>query len=171
LPAPPAVESRRLLKGGTLQPHAAPEESGAAELVSGTFIVLRILVVDDDASVSGAIAAFLRRPGLEVAVADGPEEGMRVLAKFAFDLMLVDIFMPKMRGYQSIRVFHERAPTTPLIAMSGHHFSKLSTSSDDFLETTRQLGATRFLRKPFTQSALVSAVNECLAAPRGAIRP
>jgi len=33
--------------------------------------------------------------------------------------MIVDIFMPHMRGFESIRIFHERAPTIPLIAMSG----------------------------------------------------
>jgi CheY-like chemotaxis protein len=133
--------------------------------------VLRILVVDDDPSVSAAIVAYLRRPGLEIKVADGGESGIRALAASTFDLMLIDIFMPKMRGYQSIRIFHERAPNTPLIAMSGYGFAKLSTSSQDFLATTRQLGATLFLRKPFTPSTLLSAVNECLAGPRRTARP
>ena len=133
--------------------------------------MVRILVVDDDPSVCGAIVAYLRRPGLEIRVADGREAGLRALATFTFDLMLIDIFMPHMRGYQSIRIFHERAPTIPLIAMSGYGFSKLSTSSNDFLKTTRQLGATRFLRKPFTPITLLSAVNECLAGPRRAVRP
>jgi CheY-like chemotaxis protein len=34
--------------------------------------------------------------------------------------MIVDIFMPHMRGLESIRIFHQRAPTVPLIAMSGY---------------------------------------------------
>ncbi len=84
--------------------------------------------------------------------------------------MLVDIVMPYMRGYQSIRTFHERAPNIPLIAMSGYGFSKLSTSSHDFLATTRQLGATLFLRKPFTSATLLAAVNECLAGPGSVAR-
>jgi CheY-like chemotaxis protein len=36
------------------------------------------------------------------------------------NLMIVDIFMPHMRGLESIRIFHERAPTVPLIATSGY---------------------------------------------------
>jgi CheY-like chemotaxis protein len=34
--------------------------------------------------------------------------------------MIVDIFMPHMRGLESIRIFHERTPTVPLIATSGY---------------------------------------------------
>jgi CheY-like chemotaxis protein len=132
--------------------------------------MVRILVVDDDPSVSAAIVALLQRPGLEIKVANGRDSGLRALAGSAFDVMLIDIFMPNVRGYQSIRIFHERAPNIPLIAMSGYNFAKLSASTNDFLETTRQLGATRFLRKPFTASTLLSAINECLAGAGRATR-
>jgi CheY-like chemotaxis protein len=39
--------------------------------------------------------------------------------------MIVDIFMPNMRGFESIRVFHNHAPTVPLIAITGYAFSGL----------------------------------------------
>jgi CheY-like chemotaxis protein len=44
---------------------------------------------------------------------------MGSLENASFDLMIGDIFMPHMRGFESIRVFHERAPSVALIAMSG----------------------------------------------------
>ena len=79
--------------------------------------------------------------------------------------MLVDIFMPHMRGFESIRLFHERAPEIPLVAMSGYAFANADTASPDFLRMTLELGATRCLRKPFTPQALLAAVNDCLAKP------
>ena len=133
--------------------------------------MVRILVVDDDASISAAIVTYLRRPGVEIKVADGREAGIRALAGSTFDVMLIDIFMPHMRGYEFVRIFHELAPTIPLIAMSGRDFAKLSKSSHDFLKTILQHGATRFLRKPFTPATLLSAVNECLTGPRRPARP
>lgn len=83
--------------------------------------------------------------------------------------MLVDVFMPYMRGYESIPVFHERAPSIPLIAMSGYSFANLATPTRDFLAMTLQYGATRALRKPFTPSTLASAVTECLINPSRAV--
>jgi len=80
--------------------------------------------------------------------------------------MLVDIFMPHMRGFESIRIFHERAPDIPLVAMSGYAFANADTTSPDFLRMTLELGATRCLRKPFTPAALLAAVNDCLNKPR-----
>ena len=79
----------------------------------------RVLIVDDDPMVCAAIEIYLERHGFDVTVADGGEAGLRALEDAGFDLMLVDIFMPHMRGFESIRIFHERAPTIPLIAMSG----------------------------------------------------
>jgi CheY-like chemotaxis protein len=126
--------------------------------------VTRILVVDDDRMVCDTIEVCLEHRGFEVTVADGGEAGMRALEASTFDVMLVDIFMPHMRGFESVRIFHERAPAIPLIAMSGYAFASLDASAPDFLKKTLELGATCCLRKPFTSDALVSAVNECLAA-------
>ena len=125
----------------------------------------RVLVVDDDPMVSMAIEVCLQRQGLEVTIADGGEAGMRELASGEFDVMIVDIFMPHMRGFESIRMFHERAPQIPLIAMSGYAFANADTSSPDFLRMTLELGATCCLRKPFTPKALLAAVNNCLTKP------
>jgi CheY-like chemotaxis protein len=125
----------------------------------------RVLVVDDDPMVSMAIEVCLQRQGMEVTVADGGEAGMRALASQTFDVMIVDIFMPHMRGFESIRIFHERAPGIPLIAMSGYAFASTDTSSPDFLRMTLELGATCCLRKPFTPKALLAAVNDCLQKP------
>lgn len=125
----------------------------------------RVLVVDDDPMVSMAIEVCLQRQGMEVTVADGGETGMRELASATYDVMIVDIFMPHMRGFESIRMFHERAPQIPLIAMSGYAFANADTSSPDFLRMTLELGAACCLRKPFTPKALLAAVNDCLQKP------
>jgi CheY-like chemotaxis protein len=123
----------------------------------------RVLVVDDDPMVCMAIEVYLERHDCQVTVADGGEAGLRALEGATFDLMIVDIFMPHMRGFESIRIFHERAPTVPLIAMSGYAFANLNSPAPDFLRMALELGASRCLRKPFTPVALLAVINECLA--------
>jgi len=122
----------------------------------------RILVVDDDRHVRQAIAAWLKGCGFRVAVADGSANGLAALDDASFDLMIVDIFMPDMRGFESIRLFHQRAPTVPLIAISGYAFAD---AEDDrtCLRMALSLGATRCLRKPFRPSTLLRSIDECLS--------
>jgi CheY-like chemotaxis protein len=133
--------------------------------------VPRILVVDDDPMVCMAIEVFLERHNFQVKIADGGEAGLRVLEGTAFDLMIVDIFMPHMRGFESIRIFHEQAPSIPLIAMSGYAFANLDTPAPDFLRMALELGATRCLRKPFAPAALLAVINECLAEAQSRFAP
>ena len=122
----------------------------------------RILVVDDDPMVCAAIKICLERHSFDVTIANGGEAGLRALEDAGFDLMLLDIFMPHMRGFESIRIFHERAPAIPLIAMSGYAFASSASPSPDFLRMALELGATRCLRKPFTPDALLTTIRECL---------
>ncbi len=129
----------------------------------------RVLVVDDDPMVCMAIEVYLERHGFEVTIADGGESGLRALGDTAFDLMIVDIFMPHMRGFESIRIFHERAPTVPLIAMSGYAFANLDSPAPDFLRMALELGAARCLRKPFTPAALLTAISECMAEAKSGL--
>jgi len=128
-------------------------------------IMARILVVDDDLLVCEAIEVCLQDQGFEVTVANGGEAGIRALETSTFDVMLVDIFMPHMRGFESIRIFHERAPATPLVAMSGYAFANIEPPSPDFHKMAFELGASSCLRKPFTPKLLLAAVNECLTKP------
>ena len=144
------------------------QDSGVAELSDAQIqpqgaSMPRVLVVDDDPMVCMAIEVYLERHSFHVTIADGGEAGLRALEGTAFDLMIVDIFMPHMRGFESIRIFHERAPTIPLIAMSGYASANLDSPAPDFLRMALELGATRCLRKPFTPVALLTVINECLA--------
>jgi CheY-like chemotaxis protein len=123
----------------------------------------RILIVDDDPLICLAMRAWLKRYGFRVAVADGGTSGLAALDNSTFDLMIVDVFMPHMRGFESIRMFHERAPTVPLVAISGYAFSGLQASSPDFLRMALRLGATRCLRKPFRPTTLLAVIDECLS--------
>lgn len=138
--------------------------SGSTQIwFRGLTDMTRVLVVDDDPMVCMAIEISLERHGFEVLIADGGDTGLRALEGAGFDLMIVDIFMPHMRGFESIRIFHERAPQIPLIAMSGYAFANLDSPAPDFLRMALELGAARCLRKPFTPMALLTVINECLA--------
>jgi CheY-like chemotaxis protein len=123
----------------------------------------RILVVDDDRTVCDAIRLWLEVEGFQVTTADGTVSGLRALEQETFDVMIVDIFMPGMRGFESVRTFHQRALTVPLIAISGYAFASVHTPAPDFLKMTLELGATRCLRKPFKPTTLLAVIADCLA--------
>jgi CheY-like chemotaxis protein len=122
----------------------------------------RILVVDDDLHVGQAIRVWLKHHGFRVSTADSGPGGLAALDNASFDLMIVDVFMPQMRGFEAIRLFHERAPTVPLIAISGYAFADIDTSGAEFLRLATRLGATRCLRKPFKPATLLAVIDECL---------
>ena len=123
----------------------------------------RILVVDDDLHIRLAISIWLKRCGFRVAITDGGEIGLAALNEGTFDLMIVDVFMPNMRGFESIRVFHNQAPTVPLIAISGYAFSAPETDDAASFRMALSLGATRCLRKPFRPATLLGVIDECLS--------
>jgi DNA-binding response OmpR family regulator len=146
--------------------HASIIESAKRKTQTGTEGLRHILVVDDDPMACLAMEVYLQRNDFRVTIAEGGEAGLRALENGQFDLMIIDIFMPHMRGFESIRIFHERAPGVPLIAMSGYAFANLNSPAPDFLRMALELGAARCLRKPFTPDALLAAVSGCLGDHR-----
>jgi DNA-binding NtrC family response regulator len=131
----------------------------------------RILVVDDDPSVCQSIRIILRRNGYHVVTADGAEAGLAALERTRFDLMIVDVFMPQMHGFESIRIFHRRAPRLPLVAISGYAFTDIAADTPDFLSLAIELGAWRCLRKPFMSAALLFVIKESLQEARSGSVP
>jgi CheY-like chemotaxis protein len=122
-----------------------------------------LLLVDDDPLLRSAVRTWLEAEGYQVVTAECGVTGLNALRGADFDLMIVDIFMPHMRGFESIRVFHQCAPTTPLIAISGYVFAENRTPAPDFLRMALELGASRCLRKPFTPTTLLGVVASVLA--------
>ena len=124
--------------------------------------MIRILVIEDDPSVGAAIRLTLAREGGETIHVDGAYAGIRMFESANFDLVIVDLFMPEMNGLQIISEVRARAPTMPIIAMSGFRFRDSMDSSLDFLGMAVKAGATTVLPKPFKPSQLTAAVEASL---------
>jgi CheY-like chemotaxis protein len=101
----------------------------------------RILVVGDDLHIGQAVRIWPKHHGFRVSTADGGTSGLAALDNATLDLMIADVFTPSMRGLEAIRLFHERAPTMPLVAISGYAFADMEISAPEFLRLATRPGA------------------------------
>jgi len=125
----------------------------------------RILIVDDDTLVLASVQMQLIHAGHEVLAVDQARKAVLALERQPFDLVIVDVFMPGMDGYQAIKEFQRLDPGIPIIAMSGVMFRESSQRhAPDFLGMAGKLGATRTLNKPFKPAELIEAVQACSEA-------
>jgi len=120
-----------------------------------------ILVVDDSITVRKLISGKLEKSGHDVLCACDGEEAIKALERFAPDLVLLDIDMPKMDGYQVCKLIRGRASTkeVPVIMISG---------KDGFFDKVRgkMAGATDHISKPFGPETLMKALENYLAVPQ-----
>ena len=120
----------------------------------------RVLAIDDDGAVCATVGVILERAGHQVVTAQDGRGGLKRLEADHFDLLLIDIFMPEMDGFETIRVVHKSRPKLPIIVMSG---SIEKAKMPDYLSFATKLGAIESLGKPFKPAALVEVVDRCLA--------
>lgn len=80
---------------------------------------VRLLVVDDDASIREVSAAVLTEEGYHVLTANDGMHALEVLPQFGPDLVITDLRMPRMTGFELLTVIRERFPRLPVIAVSG----------------------------------------------------
>ena len=122
-----------------------------------------VLVIDDDESVRKSLSMMLRSLRLGVFAAPDAETGIGLLAVGEFDIVLVDIFMPGMDGFATIREIRKLRPDLPIVAMSGRRFTSPTPGKPDFLGMAVRLGANEALQKPFAPADLCAAIGRCLA--------
>lgn len=118
----------------------------------------RILLIDDDDSVRRMINLALSRLGHAVTEAGNGKEGLALLDRKAFDLVITDIVMPEMEGIEVLMALRKRQPPMKTIAISGGG----CMAAVDYLQMAKTMGATTVLEKPFTTAALATAVAETL---------
>ncbi|HEX9925927.1 MAG TPA: response regulator [Anaerolineae bacterium] len=121
-----------------------------------------ILVVDDSPTICRLVATTLEKRGFEVLTA---ADGMEALAKLNErlpDLILLDITMPRLDGYQLCKIIKGNAATkdTPVIMLSG---------KDGFFDKVkgRMAGAVGYITKPFKPHTLLETVNKHLDRQQG----
>jgi CheY-like chemotaxis protein len=124
----------------------------------------RILVVDDDAAVQATVRLLLERAGHSVVTAGDGRKGLALCETGDFDLLFLDIFMPGMDGFETMRMVRQHHPLIPIIVISGRPISPEPDSAPDFLTMATKLGAVSSLQKPFKPSDLLAAVTGCLEA-------
>jgi signal transduction histidine kinase len=134
----------------TSEPAAVPEPA-----LADTQLTAPVLVVEDDPRVRELIRVVLVRAGHEVVAVAGPHAALAALNRQpAISLMLVDIVMPEMDGYDLVAVARKISPGVHVVFMSGFAH-----------DATRHPSGDSFLAKPFTVESLTGIVQEALAAP------
>ena len=126
----------------------------------------RILIVDDDAAVQTTVRLLLERAGHSVVTAGDGRKGLALFEASEFDLLFLDIFMPGMDGFETMRMVHQHRPLVPIIVISGRPMSADEGGAPDFLTMATKLGAVSSLQKPFKPAALLAAVTDCLEAAK-----
>lgn len=128
----------------------------------------RILVVDDEVLVRTLLRMTLERAGHEVDVAADGTEGMRCLRENPADLVIIDLFMPKKDGIQSIIELRLNHADVKVIAISGggRTLPFMHRKADEFLYMAKVLGADESFAKPVDREELLAAVERLVGADR-----
>jgi two-component system OmpR family response regulator len=108
---------------------------------------MRVLVVDDDARMAGAIRRGLQYEGLVVDVAAGGEEALRVAGATEYDVVVLDVLMPGLDGFETCRRMRDEGRWMPVLML---------TARDSVEDRVRGLdgGADDYLTKPFSLAEL-----------------
>jgi two-component system, chemotaxis family, chemotaxis protein CheY len=117
---------------------------------------LSLLITDDSIIARKKIKGLLKDMGFKISEAVSGKEALEAMEIEKFDLLLLDLLMPEIDGFEVLRHLKENNISMPIIVISA-----------DIQEATKELclelGASGFLNKPPSQSELVSAIEEVLS--------
>jgi two-component system response regulator ResD len=111
---------------------------------------VKILVIDDEVNMRNLLSIFLTKDGLEVTESKNGPEALDILAKKSFDLIILDVMMPYMDGWEVCQKIRENL-NTPILMLTARSETK------DKIQGLN-LGADDYLVKPFDQEELIARV-------------
>ena len=112
----------------------------------------RILIVEDDPTLARVLADSFDAKGFQVASAADGDAGLKLAASESFDLIILDVMLPKVNGYEICRYLRAEKNTTPIIFLTAK-----GEESDILLGLG--LGADDYLAKPFSIKELTARVD------------
>jgi DNA-binding NtrC family response regulator len=117
----------------------------------------RILVVDDEEALRIVLSSELEGEGYQVSNAADGQEAINILNKQEFDLVLLDIKMPNVDGFEVLKFVKERWPKTKVVMLTG--FADLKNAIE-----SKKLGAEDFISKPYDLVDLLTTVERVLTS-------
>jgi CheY-like chemotaxis protein len=116
-----------------------------------------ILVVDDEDALRTVLSSELQSEGYSVVSAADGDEAISILQQKSFDLVLLDIKMPRVDGFEVLRFLKERYPKTKVIMLTG--FADLKNAIE-----SKKLGAEDFVSKPYDLVDLLTTIERVLSS-------
>lgn len=110
-----------------------------------------ILVCDDHADLLSLVELYLRRAGYDILIADNGEEALKLALRNEPDLVLLDINMPLLNGYEVAEKLRNKGFDAPIVALTGCA-----------VEASETENMTVILRKPIRLKHLVSEIRELI---------
>ncbi|MFN8612221.1 MAG: response regulator [Vulcanimicrobiota bacterium] len=137
------------------------EELQRLQAEGGTSLSGRILVVDDEATSRKMLSLYLSQHGYEVEMAESGQQALELLGVRAYDIVLLDLLMPGMDGFQVLEVLKGDAHLRdiPVIVVS-------AVEDAEGIARLIEMGAHDHLSKPFNAQLLTARVRACLVGKR-----
>ncbi len=115
----------------------------------------KILAIDDEPNIRRLIQNEFQLEGFEVTIAKDGEEGLALFDQQTFDIVLLDIKLPRMSGIEVLRKLKRKSPLTEVFMITGYGDIKTAVES-------LKLGAREYITKPFKLDELITLVKELI---------
>lgn len=115
----------------------------------------KILIVDDEPLIRDALVFKLSRDGFEVRTAEDGEKAIEAIDQEDFDVIISDIMMPFISGFELLKILKERGTKSPILMLT-------SLNSDTAENQAYDLGADDYVTKPFNPKDLTERIKKLL---------
>ena len=124
---------------------------------------MKILVVEDEVKVAGFLQKGLEEQGFTVDVAYDGQMGEKLALRNSYDILLLDVILPLINGYELCRRIREKKPNVPVLMLTA-----LGTTSDKL--TGFDSGADDYLVKPFEFKELLARIRALIKRATGVVQ-
>jgi two-component system, cell cycle response regulator CtrA len=121
---------------------------------------MRVLLIEDDAATAKSIELMLSGEGFNIYTTDLGEEGLDLGKLYDYDIILLDIGLPDMHGYDVLKKLRVAKVGTPILILSGQNEVDTKVQGLGF-------GADDYLTKPFHREELVARINAIVRRSKG----
>ena len=125
---------------------------------------MRVLLIEDDPTTAESIELILRKADLNTYVTDSGEEGIELAKLYDYDLILLDLSLPDMDGYDVLRKLRLSRIGTPTLILTG--LDGIENKIKGF-----SVGADDYLTKPFNREELIARIHAIVRRSKGHAQP